>query len=292
MELPGLLLGKGIALSLDGMHMQQHRPAHIPGQHQHLGQRLHVVAVHRPHIGKAHVLKHRAAGQQGIFQSRFYLVTHGIDPLTGLTAGKHLAIAALELVVSRRTAQPGQMPGQPPHIGCNGHAIVVEDHDQRLAAGSGVVEPLKAQSAAHGAVADQGQDTVILSLERAGPGHTQSHRHRVGGVSGNERIVNALPWLGEAGQAAELPQGIKQLPPSGQRLVHIALVPHVEHQPVHGGVKHPVNGYRQLHHPQIGGQVSAGPGYLPHQEITQLRTELPGLILVEPLHIGGAVYAV
>lgn len=35
------------------------------------------------------------------------------------------------------------------------------------AAGSGVVEPLKAQSAAHGAVADQGQDTVILSLERA-----------------------------------------------------------------------------------------------------------------------------
>jgi len=184
------------------------------------------------------------------------------------------------------------MPGQPPHIGCNGHAIVVEDHDQRLAAGSGVVEPLKAQSAAHGAVADQGQDAVILSLERTGPGHTQSHRHRVGGVSGNERIMYALPWLGEAGQAAELPQGIKQLPPSGQRLVHIALVPHVEHQPVHGGVKHPVNGYRQLHHPQVGGQVSAGFGYLIQEKTPQLTAKLAGLILVEPLHIGGAVYAV
>lgn len=71
MELPGLLLGKGIALSLDGMHMQQHRPAHIPGQHQHLGQRLHVVAVHGTHIGKAHVFKHRAAGQQGFFRAVF-----------------------------------------------------------------------------------------------------------------------------------------------------------------------------------------------------------------------------
>ena len=93
-------------------------------------------------------------------------------------------------------------------------------------------------------------------------------------MTGDKRIVYALPGLGEAGQAPELPQGIEQLPP------------------VHGGVEHPVDGHGKLHHPQIGGQVAAGPGYLPHQEIPQLRTELPGLIFIEPLHIGGAVHMV
>ena len=164
MELPGLLLGKGIALSLDGMHMQQHRPAHIPGQHQHLGQRLHVVAVHRPHIGKAHVLKHRAAGQQGFFQGRFHIVAHGVHPLAGLAAGEHLAIAPLELVILRRAAQPGQVPGQAAHVGVNGHAVVVEKDDQGLAGGTGVVEALIGQSSGQGAVPDQRQNTVIQVL--------------------------------------------------------------------------------------------------------------------------------
>ena len=111
-------------------------------------------------------------------------------------------------------------------------------------------------------------------------------------MTGDKRVVYALPGLGEAGQAPELPQGIEQLPPPGQGLVDIALVAHVEHQPIHGGVEHPVDGHGKLHHPQIGGQVAAGPGYLPHQEIPQLRTELPGLIFIEPLHIGGAVHMV
>ena len=53
-----------------------------------------------------------------------------------------------------------------------------------------------------------------------------------------------------------------------------------------------MNGYRQLHHPQVGGQVSAGFGYLIQEKPPQLTAKLAGLILVEPLHIGGAVYAV
>ena len=290
--LPRLLLGVGVSLSLDGVHVQQHRPAHIQGQHQHLGQGLHIVAVHGTHIGKAHVFKHRAAGQQGFFQGRFHIVAHGVHPLAGLAAGEHLAIAPLELVILRRAAQPGQVPGQAAHVGVDGHAVVVEDHDQRLAAGSGVVEPLEAQTAAHGTVADQGQHMIVLPLQGPGPGHAQGHRHGVGGMTGDKCVVDALPGLGEAGQAPELPQGIEQLPPPGQGLVDIALVAHVEHQPVHGGVEHPVDGHGKLHHPQIGGQVAAGPGYLPHQEIPQLRTELPGLIFIEPLHIGGAVHMV
>ena len=35
----------------------------------------------------------------------------------------------------------------------------------------------------------------------------------------------------------------------------VALVPHIEHQPVPAGIKNPVNGHDQLHRPQAGGQM-------------------------------------
>ena len=62
-------------------------------------------------------------------------------------------------------------------------------------------------------------------------------------------VVLALIGLGKARQSAKLPQRAEQLPPPGQRLVDIALVSHVEHQPVTGGVEHPMNGHGQLHRP-------------------------------------------
>ena len=40
----------------------------------------------------------------------------------------------------------------------------------------------------------------------------------------------------------------------------IALVPHVEDQPVPPGVKDTVEGHGDLHRPQVGGQMASGPG--------------------------------
>ena len=78
-------------------------------------------------------------------------------------------------------------------------------------------------------------------------------------MSGDEGVVFALSGLGEAGEAAELPQGVKQRLPAGEGLVDVALVAHVEHQTVLRRVEHPVDGYRQLHHAQIGRQMPACP---------------------------------
>ena len=86
-------------------------------------------------------------------------------------------------------------------------------------------------------------------------------------------VVGAFIGLGKTRQSFKLSQGGKQFPPSGQGLVHIALVPHIEHQPVLLGVKHPVDGHSQLHSSQIGGQMPSGPGDLLQQKVAQFLTE-------------------
>ena len=108
-------------------------------------------------------------------------------------------------------------------------------------------------------------------------------------MAGDEGVVDALPGLGEAGEAPELPQGGKQLLAPGQGLVDVALMAHVEHQPVRRGVEHPVDGHGQLHHAQVGGQVSARPGDALDQEFPQLGAEGGQLLLGQGLHVGGRV---
>ena len=103
----------------------------------------------------------------------------------------------------------------------------------------------------------------------------------------DEGVVTALVWLGKAGQAVQLPQGGKQLLPPRQGLVDVALVAHVEHQTVRGGVEHPVDGHGQLHGPQVGGQVAAGPGHAFDQKLPQLLTQLGQLGLVQCLDVSG-----
>ena len=151
------------------------------------------------------------------------------------------------------------MPGHPAHIGVDGHPVIVQNHDHRLVRGPGVIQSLEAQTAAQGSVADQGQHLIVLMQQRPGPCHAQGHGHGVGGVAGDEGIMGTLPRLGEAGEAVQLAQGAKQLPPPGEGLVDIALVSHVEHQTILRRVEYPVDGHRQLHHAQIGRQMPACP---------------------------------
>ena len=91
-------------------------------------------------------------------------------------------------------------------------------------------------------------------------------------MSGDEGVMLALPWLGKAGEPAELPQSGKQLPPSGKGLVDVALVAHVEHQTVLRRVEHPVDGHRQLDRAEVRGQMPARFRHIFQQKFTQLRT--------------------
>ena len=68
------------------------------------------------------------------------------------------------MVVGGLGADLAQMAVHRPHVGVDGHAVVVEKDDQGLAGGTGVVEALIGQSSGQGAVPDQRQNTVIQVL--------------------------------------------------------------------------------------------------------------------------------
>ena len=98
-------------------------------------------------------------------------------------------------------------------------------------------------------------------------------------------VVDALLRLGEARQPPQLPQGAEQLPPAGEGLVDVALVPHVEHQSVTPRIVNPVEGHGQLDGSQIRGQMPPRAGDALHQKLPQLRAQPLQRAAVQPLDV-------
>ena len=107
------------------------------------------------------------------------------------------------------------MAAKPAHIRPDGHAVVIQNDDHRLAGGTGIIKPFKAEAAGHGSVADKRQNIVVLPQQRSGVRHAQSHRHGIGGVARHKGIVHAFIRLRKAGKTAQLPQSVKKRLPAG-----------------------------------------------------------------------------
>ena len=163
-ELAGIALGVGVALALDALHMDHHGPPQLPGPLEHIHQAVQVVAVDRSQVGKAHVLEEGAAGEDGLFQGGFHPMVEAVDGMLRGLGPEEPPVPLFEVVIGGLGAEPRQMGGHGPHIGVDGHAVVVEDDDERLPRGPGVVEALVGKAAGQGAVPDEGQDAVIRVL--------------------------------------------------------------------------------------------------------------------------------
>ena len=85
-----------------------------------------------------------------------------------------------------------------PHIFGDGHPIVIEHHDQRFAALARIGQPLIGQSTGERAVPDQRDDMVVLLQKGACPRHPRGHRHRIGRMSRDKCVMDALSRLGVA----------------------------------------------------------------------------------------------
>ena len=156
-------LRRRIAFPLYSSDVEQDRPLQLPGIAEQLGQALHIVAVHRPQIGKAHVLE-QAAGQKGLLDGRLDLVGHVVDvPAQGEDA-HHLSVALFEMEILGLEPLAGQMLRHTAHAPGDGHAVVVEDDDQRLPAVAGIRQALIGQAAGERPVPNQGQHLIIFIL--------------------------------------------------------------------------------------------------------------------------------
>ena len=144
-------------------------------------------------------------------------------------------------------------------VGRDRHPVVVE-HDDDVAVGvPGVVHPLVGEPAGERAVADDGDDLVVLALEVARGGHAERGRHR-GRRRGRRRTGRARsrPTLEEAGEPAFLPQRREAVVPAGEQLPGVALVADVPDDLVARGVEHVEQRDRQLDDAEARADVPAG----------------------------------
>ena len=215
------------------------------------------MAVDRADVVEAQLLEEGAAGDHaaGVFLG----LARG---LLAAAAGRTLATVLAELaqrLVGAAGDQAGQIGAHAAHRRGDRHVVVVEDDDQLLGGVGGVVHRLIGHAGAHRAVADHGDDVVVLApAGRAPTAEAQGRRDRGRGVGRAERVVFALGALGEARQAAALAQGADAVAPAGEDLVRIGLVADVPDQDVLGRLEHVVQRHGQLDHAQARAQVPAG----------------------------------
>ena len=92
-------------------------------------------------------------------------------------------------------------------------------------------------------------------------------------MTGHKGIRHALRWLGEAGNAPELPQTGKCRLASRQQLMNIRLMTHIKNQAVLFRIINRFNGYRQLNHTQVSGQMAPGLRYMVDEKFPDLPAE-------------------
>ena len=89
-------------------------------------------------------------------------------------------------------------------------------------------------------------------------------------MSGVKTVTGALPSFREPAHSSVLAQLIEAFPASGQQFMCVGLMPHIPDDLVLRQLKGQVKSHRQLHHPQIGCQMSSGRTDLVNQEPADL----------------------
>ena len=106
MKLSGILLRKGIPLSLHRIDMDHNRTMQLLGPLQYVAKPRQIVAVNGSQIGKPHVLKQRAPRPEGFLQSCFHPVVEAIEPILHGMLSKKAPIPLLKVIIGRFAPQP------------------------------------------------------------------------------------------------------------------------------------------------------------------------------------------
>ncbi len=256
--LVGRAFGRAVALALLSDHVNQHRlVVHMLDVIEHRHQVLEIVAVDRPDVIEAQFLEERAAGG------------HAPGVLLGLAG--HVLQRARQMAGHLLAELSHALIGPPGHqareIGAHAadrrgdrHVVVVEDHDQPAGRLGGVVHRLIGHAGAHRAVADHGDDAVVVAAHVARDAEAEGRRYRGGGVGRAERVVRTFRPLGEARQTAALAKGANPVAAAGQDLVGIGLMSDVPDQDIARRVEHVMQCDGEFDHAEPGAEVTAGLG--------------------------------
>ena len=78
-----------------------------------------------------------------------------VQSIFSRSSTKKAAIPLLEVIIGRLGSQTAQMRRHTAHIWVNGHSVIVEKDNQRLAGGPGIVQALIGQSASQRTISNQ-----------------------------------------------------------------------------------------------------------------------------------------
>ena len=162
-----------ITFTLFGHNMQKMGTRPLVDRAQGAFQLLHVVAVHRADVFKAHILEHGGVVHSAAYQ-RFCADQRFFHRCTNQwhTVQK-TAYIILGIIIRRSCAQMGQISCQCTDIFRDGHFVIVQDHKQ-VVQPADIVHPLIHHAAGKSAIADHRHHKPGLMLDLFGPSHTNS----------------------------------------------------------------------------------------------------------------------
>ena len=153
MELGGVILCRLKSVPLVGHRMDKHRLIHFLCRAEHLKQFRQVMSIHGAEVIQSHVLKHRTP-QQLVLQPFLHPVGKLVDGVPSRDMGCRIAVEFLEVGVALLGADLRQVHRHAPHIGIDGHLIVVENDHHGFAAAPHIIQPLVSHAASGSTITD------------------------------------------------------------------------------------------------------------------------------------------
>ena len=253
-----LLLHQGRlkSLPLDRHHMEDHREILGLQEFKHLDEGRDVMPVDRTVVGHPELLEDHAREDHSL-----HMLLRPPGHLQRLRPTQLFNEVGRPLV---QVDEPGiggdlvQVTGDRADVLVDRPFVVVENRDQPLGVMRDVVEGLIGDPAGEGRITGQTDDMLLTAPHVPGGCHAQGGRKGGARVTSAEAVVLTFASEHEAVQPAGLPDGVKPIPPAGEELVDVGLVTDIENEVIRGGVEHPVQGDRQLHHAQVRAEVSTG----------------------------------
>ena len=263
-----------VAAPLLGEDVHEDRPTEGAGLAQRRLDRLLVVAVDRADVLEPEVLE-EALRRDDVLDALLHPVERLVHRATDDgSAGEGVLAPVEEPLVALGRPQRGEVVGEPTAGGGVGALVVVHDDDQgQVGLGRDVVERLPGHATGEGAVADDGHGVPTGLPTHDAPGRDAvGPGERGGGVRVLDDVVLGLGAARVAGEPSLGAQAAEVVAP-GEQLVHVGLVPGVEHHRVVGRGEHPVDRDRQLDDAEVGAEVPSGAGDLVDEEAPDLLGE-------------------
>jgi hypothetical protein len=224
--LEAALLGRGEALALDRVDVDDHRALRLERVADRPSKGADVVAVDDAHVGEVELLEHQPRRRIGLdrgLQLRANPFEARAEPERQLR--EHLLHVLAGVVELRVQADALEIARQRADVGRDRHPVVVQDDDDGRLEAAGVVQGFIGDPPGEGAVADDRHHAAVLAdplAHRLLEADGIADRRR--GVTGAHDVVLGLEDRAERRQASVLADRVQPVAPSGEHLVRVGLM--------------------------------------------------------------------